>query len=52
VSILQIQGIFSSHELTVYSLKGDVSDKADVERLAKEMAEKEPKGIHILVNNA
>ncbi len=31
---------------------GDVSDKADVERLARDMEKEEPKGIHLLVNNA
>jgi len=34
------------------SLPGDVSDKQDISRLAKEMSAKEPKGIHLLVNNA
>lgn len=29
-----------------------MSDKSDVQRLAKEMADKEPKGIQLLVNNA
>lgn len=29
-----------------------MSDKNDVQRLAKEVGEKEPKGIHLLVNNA
>lgn len=36
----------------IIPLSGDVSDKNDVQRLAKEVAQKEPKGIHLLVNNA
>jgi len=40
------------HVLTRTSLPGDVSDKQDISRLAKEMSAKEPKGIHLLVNNA
>jgi NAD(P)-dependent dehydrogenase (short-subunit alcohol dehydrogenase family) len=34
------------------SLQGDVSDKSDCKRLADEIAQKEPKGIQLLVNNA
>jgi len=33
-------------------LPGDVSDKEDIKRIAKELEQKEPKGIHVLVNNA
>lgn len=33
-------------------LQGDVSDKDDIKRLADEVAQKEPKGIQLLVNNA
>lgn len=36
----------------IISFPGDVSDKSDVERLAREMEQKEPDGIHLLVNNA
>jgi len=35
-----------------YRLPGDVSDKEDIKRIAKEIEQKEPKGIHLLVNNA
>lgn len=37
---------------SLHALPGDVSDKNDVLRLAKEMESKEPKGIQLLVNNA
>ncbi|KAI9819469.1 MAG: hypothetical protein M1827_006917 [Pycnora praestabilis] len=36
----------------IIALPGDISDKAEVQRLAKEVASKESKGIHLLVNNA
>jgi len=36
----------------IVALPGDISNKCDVERLAKEVGSKEPKGIHLLVNNA
>ncbi|KAF2133782.1 NAD(P)-binding protein [Dothidotthia symphoricarpi CBS 119687] len=36
----------------IIPLQGDVSDKADVARLCKEITEKEPAGIQLLVNNA
>lgn len=36
----------------IVALPGDISKKDDVLRLAKEVAEKETKGIHLLVNNA
>lgn len=34
------------------ALPGDISDKGDLEKMAQEVGEKEPKGIHLLVNNA
>lgn len=37
---------------SLHALPGDVSDKQDVLRLAKEIGEKEPDGIQLLVNNA
>ncbi|KAK4979591.1 hypothetical protein LTR66_010427 [Elasticomyces elasticus] len=43
---------YSTGPGSIHALSGDVSDKSDVERLAKEMASKEPKGIQLLVNNA
>lgn len=36
----------------MHALTGDVSDKKDVLRLAKELEQKEPKGIQLLLNNA
>jgi NAD(P)-dependent dehydrogenase (short-subunit alcohol dehydrogenase family) len=36
----------------IIALPGDVNDKSDIERLAAEMAKKEPEGIQLLVNNA
>ncbi len=36
----------------IIALPGDISSKEDVKRLAKELASKESKGIHLLVNNA
>lgn len=36
----------------IMALRGDISDKADIERSAKEMGSKESKGIHLLANNA
>ena len=36
----------------IIALPGDISSKDDVKRLAEELASKEPKGIHLLVNNA
>lgn len=37
---------------SLHALPGDVSDKQDVLRLAKEIEQKEPNGIQLLVNNA
>jgi short-subunit dehydrogenase len=34
------------------SLPGDITKKEEIQRLAKELESKEPKGIHLLVNNA
>ena len=36
----------------IVALPGDISSKDDVKRLANEVASKESKGIHLLVNNA
>lgn len=36
----------------IIALPGDISKKDEVQRLAKEVGSKEPKGIHLLVNNA
>lgn len=44
--------LYSTGPGSIHALSGDVSDKSDVQRMAKEMAQKEPKGIHLLVNNA
>lgn len=37
---------------SLHALPGDVSEKEDVLRLAKEMVKNEPDGIQLLVNNA
>ncbi|KAI9663608.1 MAG: hypothetical protein M1821_007098 [Bathelium mastoideum] len=37
---------------SLHALPGDISQKSEVERLAKEVEAKEPSGIHLLVNNA
>lgn len=37
---------------SMHALAGDISDKDEVLRIVKEIEEKEPKGIHLLVNNA
>ena len=37
---------------SLHELPGDVSSKEECLRLAKEMEQKEPKGIQLLVNNA
>lgn len=42
----------SSASGKIIALPGDVSKKDDVKRLAAEVAKQEPKGIHLLVNNA
>lgn len=34
------------------SLPGDITSKDDIKRLADEVGQREPKGIHLLVNNA
>ncbi len=36
----------------IIALPGDISSKDDAQRLANEVASKEPKGVHLLVNNA
>ena len=43
---------YSSGPGKIVALPGDISDKSQVLKLAKEVGEKEPKGIHLLVNNA
>lgn len=37
---------------SLHALPGDVSSKDDCIRLAKELEQKEPNGIHLLVNNS
>lgn len=37
--------------LTLTLRRGDISNKDEVKRLAEEVASKESKGIHLLVNN-
>ncbi|KAJ9623683.1 hypothetical protein H2203_005945 [Taxawa tesnikishii (nom. ined.)] len=43
---------YSTGPGSIHALPGDVSEKDDAIRLAKELEQKEPKGIHLLVNNA
>lgn len=43
---------YNSGPGSLHALPGDVSDKQDVLRLVKEIEQKEPKGIQLLVNNA
>lgn len=43
---------YSTGPGSLHPLVGDITDKKDVLRLAKEIESKEPKGIHLLVNNA
>ncbi|KAL2352155.1 short chain dehydrogenase/reductase [Cryomyces antarcticus] len=44
--------LYSTGPGSIHALPGDVSDKADVQRLVKEIEGKESKGIQLLVNNA
>lgn len=44
--------LYSTGPGSIHAFPGDVSDKEDVIRLAKEMETKEPNGIQLLVNNA
>jgi len=36
----------------IVAIQGDVGDKAELQRIVKEIESKEPNGIHLLVNNA
>ena len=44
--------LYSDGPGSLHALPGDIDQKSEVERLAKEIGAKEPKGIHLLVNNA
>ncbi|KAL9068318.1 MAG: hypothetical protein Q9157_006541 [Trypethelium eluteriae] len=44
--------LYSNAPGSLHALSGDISQKAEVERLAREVEGKEPNGIHLLVNNA
>ncbi|KAF2871665.1 hypothetical protein BDV95DRAFT_493715 [Massariosphaeria phaeospora] len=48
----QTQKLYDTGPGKIIPLQGDVSDKDDIKRLYKEVSEKEPKGIQLLVNNA
>lgn len=48
----QTQKIYGDGPGSIHVLPGDVSSKDEAIRLAEEVGEKEPKGIHLLVNNA
>lgn len=43
---------YSTGPGSIHALPGDITSKSEVQRLAKEIGEKEPKGIQLLVNNA
>ena len=43
---------YSTGPGSIHALAGDISNKADIQRLVKELQSKEPKGIQLLVNNA
>ena len=51
----KLQGVIDQYNTgpgSIHALPGDISDKTEIQRLAKELSSKEPKGIHLLVNNA
>ncbi|CAF3560163.1 unnamed protein product [Fusarium graminearum] len=48
----QTKKIYSTGPGSIHVLPGDVSSKDEAIRLAKEVGDKEPNGIHLLVNNA
>ncbi|KAF9770213.1 hypothetical protein IL306_012269 [Fusarium sp. DS 682] len=48
----QTQKTYGTGPGSIHVLPGDVSQKDEAIRLAKEISEKEPNGIHLLVNNA
>ncbi|PSN72297.1 NAD(P)-binding protein [Corynespora cassiicola Philippines] len=48
----QTEKVWNSGPGQIIPLKGDVSDKNDVQRLLDEITQKEPEGIQLLVNNA
>ncbi|KAF4338048.1 NAD(P)H-dependent oxidoreductase [Fusarium beomiforme] len=48
----QTQKTYGTGPGSIHVLPGDVSQKDEAIRLAKELSEKEPNGIHLLVNNA
>ena len=43
---------YNSGKGSLHALPGDVGSKEGALRLAKDLQQKEPKGIHLLVNNA
>ncbi|KAI9709333.1 MAG: hypothetical protein M1820_003453 [Bogoriella megaspora] len=44
--------LYSSGPGSIHPISCDISQKSEVERLAKDFEAKEPQGIHLLVNNA
>ncbi|KAF4948810.1 hypothetical protein FGADI_9367 [Fusarium gaditjirri] len=48
----QTQKTYGTGPGSIHVLPGDVSQKEEAIRLAEEVGKKEPKGIHLLVNNA
>ncbi|RBQ68031.1 hypothetical protein FVER14953_01565 [Fusarium verticillioides] len=48
----QTQKTYGTGPGSIHVLPGDVSEKDEAVRLAEEVSKKEPKGVHLLVNNA
>lgn len=48
----QTQKVYGTGPGSIHILPGDISEKDEALRLAREVGEKEPNGIHLLVNNA
>ena len=50
-ALQKVVELYSTGSGKIIALPGDISQKDDVKRLANEVASKESKGIHLLVNN-
>ncbi|MCJ1390546.1 hypothetical protein MMC18_003406 [Xylographa bjoerkii] len=51
-ALAKVVELYSTGPGKIIALPGDISQKDDLKRLASELASKESKGIHLLVNNA
>ncbi|KAE9981705.1 hypothetical protein BLS_007102 [Venturia inaequalis] len=51
-ALQKVVDLYNTGPGKIIALPGNVNDKADIERLASEISEKEPEGIQLLVNNA